>query len=123
MCTKRKTTNRTRFCFFNSVVRSVIHNITEELLQFVELEYTHGHHCDKDDSPTRFWIYFGSIWIFLKSFKQALPLLYCHCISFYFLSSENLESKNKNCFYIGVSPVFFLSLKVNHITPKIVLEE
>lgn len=60
---------------------------------------------------------------FLKSFKQALPLLYCHCISFYFLSSENLESKNKNRFYIGVNPVFFLSLKVNHITPKIVLEE
>lgn len=76
MCIKRKTTNRTSWVFFNSVVRFVIHNITEELLQFVKLEYTHGHHyCDKDNSQRDF----GNVSVAFGFFKRVLNK--------YFLSS------------------------------------
>lgn len=70
---------------------------------------------------------FGNVSVAFGFFKRVLNkhFLSSTVTAFHFISYQvkNLESKNKNRFYIGVNPVFFLSLKVNHITPKIVLEE
>lgn len=65
---------------------------------------------------------FGNVSVAFGFFNRVLNkhFLSSTVTAFHFIS---YQVKILNRFYIGVNPVFSLSLKVNHITPKILLEE